>query len=101
MDPEMKKLLEENLALAKENNEMLRKVRRLQKRGQLFTLFYWLMIIGIPLGLYYFLRPFLDQVINLYTGGTSGYNEVMNFFNSLSDTQTANELLSEIKSLQK
>lgn len=78
MDPELTKLIRETFRLSKENNEMLRKVRGVQKRDALFSLFKWLMIIAIGVGSFYFLQPYIDLVQQLIqeTGAT------INKFNS-------------------
>jgi len=69
MDPELKNLLEENLKLSKENNELLIKVRRVQKWSQYSRIFYWVLIIGITYGAFYFIQPYLENLLSLYTGG--------------------------------
>lgn len=61
MDPESKKLLEDTFKLTKENNEMLHKVRNVQKRAFLFNSLYWILIIAIGVGALYFIQPFIDK----------------------------------------
>jgi len=61
MDPEDKKLLEKVYELAEENNDMLRKVRTVQKRQYLFQVIRWGLIIGISIGAFYFLQPYVDN----------------------------------------
>ncbi len=65
MDPESKKLLEKMLSVAEENNEMLHKMRRSQKISTVLRVLYWLVLIGITIGAFYFLDPFLGQVEKL------------------------------------
>ena len=66
MDPESKKLLEETLSLEQENNKILHKVRNVQKWATFWSAFRIIVIIGIALGSFYFLEPYIDKVINLY-----------------------------------
>ncbi|MFA7285749.1 MAG: hypothetical protein WC011_02790 [Candidatus Paceibacterota bacterium] len=61
MDSEDKKLLEKVYELAEENNEMLHKVRSVQKRAFLFQIIRWTVIIGISIGAFYFLQPYVDN----------------------------------------
>ena len=68
MDLPEKKLLEETAALAKENNRLLKKMRRAAIWGRVMHLLYWVLIIGVSLGLFYFLQPYIDQVKALYEG---------------------------------
>jgi len=74
MDPEIKRLLEETRAFAKDNHEMLRTMRRNQWIAFWARIIFWVAIIILPL---YFLQPYVDllpsgaelqQVLNLYQG---------------------------------
>ena len=69
MDQEIKKLLEENLELAKENNELLKKVRNTQKLAQIYRIVYWVVIIGASYGAYYFVQPYIGGILDVYSGG--------------------------------
>ena len=62
MDPESKDLLQKTFALAEENNKMLRHIRRSQKRTTIMNIIYWLIIIGITVGAFYFLQPYINQI---------------------------------------
>ena len=66
VDPESKKLLEETLALAKENNSMLHSMRRSLRIQRVMSILYWLFIIGSAVGAYYLIQPYVDQVIDAY-----------------------------------
>jgi maleate cis-trans isomerase len=61
MDPESKKLLEKTYELAEENNRMLRQVRSVQKRTALFQAVKALVVIGISIGAFYFLQPYVER----------------------------------------
>ncbi|MEY2671586.1 MAG: hypothetical protein RL687_3 [Candidatus Parcubacteria bacterium] len=69
MDQDIKKLLEENLELSKENNELLKKVRNTQKLAQIYRIVYWVVIIGASYGAYYFVQPYIGGILNVYGGG--------------------------------
>jgi hypothetical protein len=56
---EEKKMLEETLALAKENNTMLRKVRSAQNQAAFFRVMYWGFIILAGVGAFYFIQPYI------------------------------------------
>lgn len=71
-------MLEETLALAKENNEMLKKVRGIQKWNFFFKIFYWFLIIGVSVGLFYFLQPFVDNVQNTVKETNSSFQKLKN-----------------------
>ena len=84
MDEEIKGLLKENLSLSKENNQLLKKVRNFQRWSQITRFLYWFVIIGIAVGAFYFIQPYLGGVLNLYTGGVSDINSVKDINKTLS-----------------
>jgi hypothetical protein len=92
MDPESKKLLEETFQLAKENNKMLHKVRNVQKWATFWQSLKVIIIIGVAVGAFYYLEPYLNSMLNLYNsisgfeqnitgGGGSFMNFLSNFKN--------------------
>lgn len=76
MDEESKKLLEETFKLEQENNRILHKVRGVQKWATFWSGLSVLVIIGIALGSFYFLEPFLNKFINIWNNisGSSQQN---------------------------
>ena len=66
MDPEDRKLLQETIELVRENNQMLHKVRRVQKRTTLWSIFKITIVVGIALGSFYFLQPYVDRLVEIY-----------------------------------
>ena len=67
MDLESKKLLEATYELAQQNNVMLKKVRGVQKRAFVMSLVKFLIFVGITLGAYYYIEPYLKQVLGIYS----------------------------------
>ncbi|MCX6786789.1 MAG: hypothetical protein NTU85_03185 [Candidatus Kaiserbacteria bacterium] len=68
MDPEIKKLLEETHALARENNRMLRAIRRSQWLGFIFKIIIWAIVLLLPLYLY---QQYLQPIVKSFSSGTS------------------------------
>jgi hypothetical protein len=66
MDPESKKLLEETLHLEQDNNKILRSMKRSMFWARIMNIIYWLIIIGISVGAFYFIEPYLNKIIGLY-----------------------------------
>ena len=66
MDPESKKLLEDTFQLEKDNNKMLRSMRRSMIWGRVMSVIYWLIIIGISIGAFYFIQPYFNKILGLY-----------------------------------
>ena len=74
-DSEFKELLE----LTKENNKLLRKMRRSAMIGGVIRLIYWVAIIGTPIFLYYsFLQPYLAQLLDIYSQVQGGAENLQN-----------------------
>ena len=70
MDPESKQLLQNTLALAEENNKMLHSIRGVQKRETLWHVLKFILIIGIAFGSFYYVEPYLNKIMNLYSSVT-------------------------------
>ena len=87
MDSEIKELLKANLELSKENNEMLRKVRRVQKRAYAAKIAYWVIVLLLALGAYYYIQPYIQKVTDLYTQGSNTLNGFNQTFSDLGDIQ--------------
>ncbi len=69
MDPETKRILQESLELSRENNRMLRAMRRASFWSGIFRVLWIAFLIGAPLWLYYHvLGPYIDSLQNAYSG---------------------------------
>ena len=77
MDQQSKQLLQNTLVLAEENNKMLHKIRGVQKRGTLWQVLKLIVIIGIALGSFYYIEPYLNKIIDLYNS-VSGMQQQIN-----------------------
>ena len=65
MDPDLKSLLEENLALAKQNNKMLRAMRRAGRWSALVRVLWWAFIL---ISTYYFYQAYLEPLLGSIDG---------------------------------
>ncbi len=74
MDPESKKLLEETKELAQENNQMLHSLRRSMRISRIMSFLYWIFIIGTAVGAYYFIQPYVNQLVSLYSNVSGTLN---------------------------
>jgi hypothetical protein len=77
MDPESKQLLANTLAIAEENNKLLHKIRGVQKRATLWQVVKLLVIVGIALGSFYYIEPYLNKVMGVYNS-VVGMEQKMN-----------------------
>lgn len=46
---------------------MLKRIRGSQKTARMFKVIYWVIIIGLALGAYYYVKPVYESVVNVYT----------------------------------
>lgn len=69
MDEDLKRLLEENLAVTKETNKLLRQMRREAIIGNLVRLALYLVILGLPI---FFLSQYLGPLLNAVTAPGEG-----------------------------
>lgn len=74
MDPELDKRLKSIEDQLEDNTRVLKRIRRVQRNSNLFRVFYWFIIIGITLGAFYYVKPFIEKAKDIYTG----YNDLMN-----------------------
>ena len=65
MTPEERSLLTRTYELASENNSILRGIRRANRFSLAFEIFYWAVIIGVTLGAFYFVQPYLEKSLEL------------------------------------
>lgn len=74
MDQDIKKLLEDNLTLNKENNELLLKLYKVQRFAQITRIIYWVVIVGVAVGAFYFIQPFFNTLLGVYGVDSSSLN---------------------------
>ena len=80
MTPEERGILEETLAVSQENYKILKSIQRSARIGQVMQIIYWLLIIGASVGAYYFVQPYLEQLLSAYSGFQDGAAKVNSFF---------------------
>ena len=78
MTPEERQLLNHSIKLAEENNKMLRSIRRSARVAAVLRVVYWLIIIGISFGAYYFAEPYINAAIKSYNDMKSNVQNVTN-----------------------
>lgn len=93
MDQELRDLLEKNLKISEDNNEILRKLYRSQKWSQFMSLMYWVLIIGVTFGVYYYLQPYIETLLGTYTSLVSGIDTINQKSQSLPDVNVISNFL--------
>ena len=79
------------------NYELLVRVRRTQKHGQYFKVFYWGLIILAAFGAFYYIQPYLNQLLEVYTGIQDTQKKIQTSFPSLNNV---NELIKQFTGIQ-
>lgn len=64
---EIKRLLKENLALSRENHQILTGMRRSARISRVVSIFYWILILGVPIWLYFsYVKPYVEEMQTTY-----------------------------------
>ncbi len=79
-----------------ENNRILVRMRRVQRNSQLFRLFYWLVIVGLTLGAFYYIEPYLKQLTQIYSGIQDTQQNIQK---AIPDIGNVQNLLDQLKGL--
>lgn len=56
-----------------ENNKLLHKLVRAGRWATFFSILRWLVVLGVAAGTYYYLQPYLDQLLRVYGGFLSQF----------------------------
>jgi len=96
MDPQDKKIIQETFELSKENNILLKKVRRFQNLSRLSKIFYWIVIIAIALGAFYFLQPVIEKFTSVFDKVIPGLENIQDLSGKIPNTQDFNSLKDKI-----
>lgn len=84
MDEEAKMLLRKNLEVTRENNRLLRKIRRSAVIGGVVKIIWWAVIIGVPFALYYYiLQPYMAEITQAYQNVQEGVGDFTDVFNKI------------------
>ena len=97
MDMETKSALEENLELSRENNKMLKKIISSQRWARTFRIFYWLIIIGASVGAYYYVQPYVEQILGGYQSLISGVDTIQKTTQSLPDASSLSSFFNSLR----
>lgn len=90
MDTDTRKI-DELLELTRENNEILRSMRRSQRFSSFFSFVYWVVILGSILGVYYYFQPTIQKYMKTFQ---TSVGIIQNF------EKTAGSITTDIKSVK-
>jgi len=84
MNPNEKELLEKTYEMAKENNHILKGIRRTNRWSTFFRIFYWIVIIGISVGAFYYIQPYINPILKAYSSLQSNISNIGSVVNKAS-----------------
>ena len=82
--------------LVKENNRMLKKLHRAQMWSSVMRAVYWVLILGITVGAYYYLQPIVNDLLNTLQSILGTVGKVQNVGNQLPGLEGALDLFSNL-----
>ncbi len=97
MDPNLDTRLKGIEERLEKNHQLLVRIRRVQRNGQLFKIFYWVLILMLAFGSFYFIQPYLSQLLETYTGIQTSQEQVQN---SIPNLKNVNSLIDQFKASQ-
>lgn len=78
-DLEMRGKLQEIYTMTRENNAMLTRMRRNQRIDSVFRVVYYLFVLGVLAGAYYYVQPYVDKLVGIYNQTTNASQSVQDF----------------------
>ncbi len=95
-----KEQLDELLELTRENHKILRGMQRYARFNRLLKMIYWVIIIGSLYGTYYYIQPYVDQVLKIYSDVASTVQSVKSKALSIPDPSSLKLTPEMLKQLQ-
>lgn len=83
MNEEEKELLQKTYELSQENNKILHGIRSSNRWSTFFRLFYWFVIIGISIGAFVYIQPYIDKAAGIYNIVQTDLNALKNVANKI------------------
>ncbi len=84
-----KEKLDKILELAEDTNKLVHKMRRVQVFSGLWTIFYWVIVIGIGIGAFYYIQIYIDSIkeaVGIVSEKNASSSPLLNFsFSALKD----------------
>ena len=69
--------------MSKENNNILRGIRSSNRWATFFRIFYWIIIVGISIGAFYFIQPYVDIAFKAYKSIQGDLSKVKSVINTI------------------
>ncbi|NOY35326.1 MAG: hypothetical protein GXP44_00080 [bacterium] len=99
MDEYEKELMRKNLEVSQESLKLLKKMHRARMVGGTLKVFKWMIIIGISLGSYYYVEPYLRPMIDAVGGITSGAERVQGVGEAANPNNPSPDFIEKLRGL--
>ena len=99
MDEYAKELLRQNLETSQESLSILKKMHRARVVSGVFKAIKWIVIIGLSLGSYYYIEPYLNAMLDALNSISSGMGEVRKVGEAVSPSNLTPGLMEKLKNL--
>lgn len=80
IDNEDKVILRQILEITKDNQEKIHRLYRGLWISRIWRVAYWIIVIGIAVGGFYFIQPYIDELKSAYSGFQEQLNVVKGAF---------------------
>mgnify|MGYP003393935018 FL=1 len=97
MDPETIRLERRMIELEEENHRLLKSLHRTQQWSWVFFVFKWGIIIVLTFGTYIYVQPYLDQLLQVYSGFQGTADSIKKVGQQLPDASLLQDLLNKLK----
>ena len=67
MEQEDKEMLRKTLELSQKNYNMISSIKRSIFWTKVFSVIYWIFIVVVAVGAYYYLQPYIDKLLSVYS----------------------------------
>ena len=98
---ELKALLRKNIEVSEESLKILKKMNRARVVGGFFKVVKWLVIIGISLGFYYYVEPYMIGLVDTLQSVTESLSAIRKTGEAISPSNISPDLLEKLQSLFK
>lgn len=63
---QLQKKIDEIREITERNNEILQDIKKSMFWRNVFSIVYWVLIIGVAIGAFYFIQPYVDRLYEAY-----------------------------------
>lgn len=84
---ELKQEVEDLKAITADTNRQVRKMRRSQRMHTIFTIVWWLTIVGVTgAAYYYYVQPYVEKITEAYGNAENFQSQVQDWFSQFRST---------------